>query len=209
MTESLELIASEVGACTKCPLHKGRLQAVPGEGNANADILFIGEGPGAQEDKTGRPFVGASGQLLTEMLGSVGLKREDVFIANVVKCRPPGNRDPIPEEIEACRAYLDRQIALINPKVIVTLGRFSMARWFPDAKISKIHGQAKQIGPRLIVPFYHPAVALYNGSLRPQLEADFAKLPGYVAQAKAAEAQSIPSAEKEADQSSGEQLNLF
>ncbi|HQE19731.1 MAG TPA: uracil-DNA glycosylase, partial [Aggregatilineales bacterium] len=160
MPDSLEQIAAEVAVCTRCPLHRGRTKAVPGEGSPNADIMFIGEGPGYHEDRQGRPFVGASGSFLTEMLEGIGLRREDVFIANVVKCRPPGNRDPEPHEIQACSAYLDRQIALIDPKVIVTLGRFSMAKWFPTARISRIHGQARKINGRLIVPFFHPAAAL-------------------------------------------------
>ncbi|MCC6905932.1 MAG: uracil-DNA glycosylase, partial [Anaerolineae bacterium] len=155
MTDSLTQVAAEVTACTRCPLHQGRLKPVSGEGRPDADILFIGEGPGAQEDQTGRPFVGASGKFLGELLASIGLQREDVFIANVVKCRPPNNRDPEPGEIEACRSYLERQIELISPRVIVTLGRHSMARWFPDAKISRIHGQPRPFGSYLVVPFFH------------------------------------------------------
>ena len=175
--DSLETIAGEIAECTKCPLHQGRTNAVPGEGPTNAEIMFIGEGPGFHEDQSGRPFVGASGNFLTSLIESIGLKREDVFIANVVKCRPPGNRDPESEEIQACRAYLDRQIELINPKVIVTLGRFSMARWFPSARISRIHGQARQFGSVMVVPMYHPAAALHQPSLRQTVMEDFAKLP--------------------------------
>src|SRR5690606_32505436 len=160
--DSLEQIAAEVAVCTRCPLHRGRTKAVPGEGSPNADIMFIGEGPGYHEDRQGRPFVGASGSFLTEMLEGIGLRREDVFMANVVRCRPPGNRDPEPHEIQACSVYLDRQIALIDPKVIVTLGRFSMAKWFPTARISRIHGQARKVNGRLIVPFFHPAAALHQ-----------------------------------------------
>ncbi len=185
MPDSLEQVAAEVAACTRCPLHRGRTNAVPGEGSPNADIMFIGEGPGYHEDRQGRPFVGASGNFLTEMLEGIGLRREDVFIANVVKCRPPGNRDPEPHEIQACSAYLDRQIALIDPKVIVTLGRFSMAKWFPTARISRIHGQARKINGRLIVPFFHPAAALHQPTLRQAVEEDFRKLPGFVAQVMA------------------------
>jgi uracil-DNA glycosylase family 4 len=177
VTDSLETIASEVAACTKCPLHHSRTKPVPGEGPSSAQIMFIGEGPGFHEDQSGRPFVGASGNFLTELIESIGLKREDVFIANVVKCRPPGNRDPEPEEIQACQSYLDRQIELINPKVVVTLGRFSMARWFPSARISRIHGQARQFGSRMVVPMYHPAAALHQPSLRQAVIEDFKKLP--------------------------------
>lgn len=183
MADSLEQIAAEVSICTKCPLHLSRVKAVPGEGPKNAQIMFIGEGPGFHENQTGRPFVGAAGDFLNELLHSIGLKREDVFICNVVKCRPPGNRDPEPGEIEACRSYLDRQIALINPKVIVTLGRYSMARWFPAARISNIHGKPRWAGKSLVVPMYHPAAALHQPSLRQEVMDDFRKLPQLVGEA--------------------------
>jgi uracil-DNA glycosylase family 4 len=176
MTE-LTNLAAEVSGCTQCILHKTRTKAVPGEGPENAKIMFIGEGPGFHEDRQGRPFVGAAGQFLEELLKSIGMKREDVYITNVVKCRPPGNRDPLPEEIEACRQYLDRQIALIKPKVIVTLGRFSMARAFPNSKISQIHGQPRKIEGVVYVPMFHPAAALHQPSLRKTVEEDFQKLP--------------------------------
>ncbi len=176
-SEKLADVAAEVNVCVRCILHKSRTKAVPGEGPENASIMFIGEGPGFHEDKQGRPFVGAAGQFLDELLGSIGMKRQDVFITNVVKCRPPGNRDPLPDEIDACRAYLDRQIEIINPKVIVTLGRHSMARWFPHAKISAIHGQPRKMDGRLIVPMFHPAAALHQPSLRRTVEEDFARLP--------------------------------
>jgi len=170
--------------------------------------MFIGEGPGYHEDRQGRPFVGASGSLLTEMLEGIGLRREDVFIANVVKCRPPGNRDPEPHEIQACSVYLDRQIALIDPKVIVTLGRFSMAKWFPTARISRIHGQARKVNGRLIVPFFHPAAALHQPTLRQAVEEDFRKLPGYVAQALA-EREPDTTEEDDSPGETFEQLSLF
>lgn len=202
MSDSLEKVAAEVAACENCPLHQGRTNTVPGEGRPDAEIMFIGEGPGFHEDKQGRPFVGASGNFLEDMLRGIGLKREDVFIANVVKCRPPGNRDPQPDEIEACRDYLDRQIELIDPKVIVTLGRFSMARYFPNARISRIHGQPKKVGNRLVVPFFHPAAALHQGSLRPTVEADFARLPELIAEMDA-----LPSEDDAPDEP--EQLSLF
>jgi len=206
--DSLEQIAAEVAVCTRCPLHRGRTKAVPGEGSPNADIMFIGEGPGYHEDRQGRPFVGASGSFLTEMLEGIGLRREDVFIANVVKCRPPGNRDPEPHEIQACSVYLDRQIALIDPKVIVTLGRFSMAKWFPTARISRIHGQARKVNGRLIVPFFHPAAALHQPTLRQAVEEDFRKLPGYVAQALA-EREPDTTEEDDSPGETFEQLSLF
>lgn len=180
--DNLGQIAGEVHACKLCRLHVGRKNAVPGEGPANAELLFIGEGPGFHENEQGRPFVGAAGKFLEELLASIGLKREDVFICNVVKCRPPGNRDPQADEIEACSSYLDRQINTINPKAIITLGRFSMARYFPKARISAIHGQAKQVDGRLIVPMYHPAAALHQPSLRQVVMQDFARLPGYLDQ---------------------------
>jgi DNA polymerase len=177
----LDALAAEVRACTQCPLHTGRTNAVPGAGPVVAEIMFIGEGPGFNEDQQGLPFVGASGKLLDELLQKIGLSRREVFIANVIKCRPPGNRDPRVPEIEACAPYLDRQIEIINPKMVVTLGRFSMAKWFPKtAKITQIHGQAKKIGGRLVMPMFHPAAALRNPGLRPDLEADFMKMPALI-----------------------------
>ncbi|MBX5443588.1 uracil-DNA glycosylase [Sphaerobacter sp.] len=177
MTASLDTIAAQVRVCTQCELHRMRTNAVPGHGNPNAEIMFIGEGPGWHEDRQGLPFVGAAGQFLNEMLQSIGLSRDEVFVTNVVKCRPPGNRDPLPDEIAACSAYLDAQIAAIKPKVIVTLGRFSMARWFPNERISRIHGQPRRFGDVVVVPMYHPAAALHQSSLRATIEADMAKLP--------------------------------
>jgi uracil-DNA glycosylase len=181
--DSLDQVATEVSACTRCPLNETRNKAVPGEGPADAQIMFIGEGPGFHEDQSGRPFVGAAGNFLNELLASIGLKREEVFICNVVKCRPPGNRDPEPGEIDSCRDYLDRQIAIINPKVIVTLGRYSMARWFPEARISHVHGKPRRTGQRMIVPMYHPAAALHQPSLRQEVVDDFKKLPQFLEQA--------------------------
>ncbi len=176
-SKELEVVAAEVAGCTNCKLHQGRKLAVPGEGPPDAELMFIGEGPGFHENEQGRPFVGAAGNFLEELLGAIGLSREEVFITNIVKCRPPGNRDPEAGEIEACERYLERQILSIDPKVIVTLGRFSMARFFPNTRISNIHGQARQIGNRLVVPMYHPAAALHQPSLRNTIHADFAKLP--------------------------------
>jgi DNA polymerase len=144
--------------------------------------MLIGEAPGWHEDKQGKPFVGNSGKFLTELLASAGIEREDVFITNVVKHRPPGNRDPLPDEIMACSLWLEKQVETIDPDVIVTLGRFSMAKYFPGERISKIHGQAKEVGGRYIVPMYHPAAALHNGALRPEIEADFQKLPRLLAE---------------------------
>jgi DNA polymerase len=145
--------------------------------------MFIGEGPGFHEDRQGRPFVGAAGKFLEELLASIGMTREQVYIGNVVKCRPPGNRDPLPNELSACEPYLERQLQLIRPKVIVTLGRFSMYRYFPGAAISKIHGQHKRVGNALVVPMFHPAAALHQPKWRPLVEADFKKLPQLIAEA--------------------------
>ena len=178
---TLKQLESTIQSCALCPLHSGRNHAVPGEGPARADIMFIGEGPGFHEDRQGRPFVGAAGKFLEELLANIGTTREQVYIANVIKCRPPGNRDPQPEELTACKPYLDRQIEIIQPKVIVTLGRFSMYRYFPGQSISKIHGQPKQAGNVLVVPMFHPAAALHQPKWRPLIEADFQNLPQLVA----------------------------
>jgi DNA polymerase len=180
----LAQVAQEVAVCTKCELHFSRKNAVPGEGSTEAEIMFIGEGPGFHENEQGRPFVGAAGKFLDELLEKVNLRRGDVFITNVVKCRPPGNRDPKPEEVEICtRTYLERQIQAINPKVIVTLGRFSMGLFLPNARIGEVHGQALKVKGRLIVPMYHPAAALHQASLKPTVEQDFARLPELIAEA--------------------------
>jgi uracil-DNA glycosylase family 4 len=181
--EVLDTVAKEVSVCIKCPLHYSRKKAVPGEGPTKADIMFIGEGPGFHENEQGRPFVGSAGKYLEELLASIGMKRTDVFITNVVKCRPPSNRDPEPGEIEACSGYLERQIHAINPKVIVTLGRFSMARYLPNAKISAIHGRATRVKGRLVVAMYHPAAALHQPNLKSVIEQDFSQLPQMIAQA--------------------------
>lgn len=182
--EVLRQVSEEVTTCTQCALYHSRKKAVPGEGPPGAEIMFIGEGPGFHENEQGRPFVGAAGRFLEELLASIGLTREEVFITNVVKCRPPGNRDPQEDELAACNPYLERQIQALNPKVIVTLGRFSMAKFLGPVKISSIHGQARQVNGRLIVPMFHPAAALHQGSLRPVVERDFARLPELIAGAR-------------------------
>ncbi len=197
----LEALAAEINRCTRCPLHHGRTRAVPGEGPQNALVMFIGEAPGFHEDQQGRPFVGAAGKFLDELLESIGMKREEVFIANVIKCRPPGNRDPLPEEIEACRPFLDRQLELVRPKLVVTLGRFSMARAFPKARISDVHGQPRKIGGVVYYPMYHPAAALHQPSLRRIVEEDMRRIPELLRQA-AQLAESPPPVE-------AEQLTLF
>jgi uracil-DNA glycosylase family 4 len=197
----LDRLAAEVTECTKCLLHRGRTHAVPGEGPADADIMFVGEAPGFHEDQQGRPFVGAAGQFLEELLNGIGLTREQVFITNVIKCRPPGNRDPLPREVSACEPYLDRQIELIQPTVVVTLGRFSMARAFPNARISHIHGDPRKIGGIVYYPMYHPAAALHRPSLRSTVEGDMQRIPDVVRRAG-----DIPESEPPPQ---AEQLQLF
>lgn len=182
--DNLAEIATMVSTCQNCSLHHSRIKAVPGEGPENAKILLIGEGPGFHENQQGRPFVGQAGKFLDELLSQAGLERETVFITNVVKCRPPGNRDPQPEELEACSKFLDKQIELINPEIIVTLGRFSMVKFFNQAKISQIHGSMQKIGQRYIVAMYHPAAALHQPALKNTILSDFAKLKTYMKQVK-------------------------
>jgi len=180
---SLGELHRKILACTDCALHRGRTKAVPGDGPENAAIMFIGEAPGWHEDQQGQPFVGPAGQYLDQLLGSIRLKREGVFITNVVKCRPPSNREPLPGEIISCRKYLDRQIGLIRPKLIVTLGRHSMARYFPNENISKVHGKARKTDGIVYFAMYHPAAALHQGSLRKIIEADMFRIPQALAEA--------------------------
>ncbi|PJF30611.1 MAG: uracil-DNA glycosylase [Candidatus Thermofonsia Clade 1 bacterium] len=207
---ALEAIAAEIRACDKCPLHAaGRTNAVPGSGDYTAEIMFIGEGPGFNEDRQGLPFVGQSGKLLDELLSLIGMNRSQVFITNVVKCRPPENRDPLPDEVSTCtQAYLYRQIELIAPKVIVTLGRFSMGLFFPNAKITQIHGQAKWENGRAYLPLYHPAAVLRNmATLKPQMEADFRKIPQLLAEWASRQSATAPATPPPAEPP--EQLSLF
>ncbi len=192
MAESLTNLANlaeQISRCPKCALAKTRTNAVPGSGNPNADIVFIGEGPGFHEDQQGLPFVGAAGKFLDELLASINLRREDVYICNVIKCRAPNNRDPLPDEIDACAPWLAQQLDVLKPRMIVTLGRFSMSRYFAGATIGRIHGQAKRIDGVLVVPMYHPAAALHQASLRQTIMEDFQKLPGLLEQAAAEETQ--------------------
>ncbi len=167
----------EIADCPRCVLARTRTHTVPGSGSAPCDLMFVGEGPGQREDELGLPFVGRSGQFLDELLASIGRSRRDVYVTNVVKCRPPANRDPLPDEIGACSDYLERQIAEVGPTVVATLGRFSMARWFPGARISQIHGQAQTFDGLTVIPMYHPAAALRDGSLRAVMKQDFAQIP--------------------------------
>jgi len=182
----------KIAKCDACRLCKQRKRAVPGEGREDADIMFIGEAPGWHEDQQGRPFVGPAGQFLDELLQSIGLKRSEVYIANVVKCRPPSNRDPLPDEIEACRRWLDQQIEVIKPKVIVTLGRHSMARFFQGATISRVHGTGRRGDGMAYFAMYHPAAALHQGSLRATIMEDMLKLPAFLNQSQAPVEESSP-----------------
>ena len=182
--DSLQEIARLVAQCTDCELHQGRNNAVSGEGAADAELMFIGEGPGSQEDLQGRPFVGPAGRFLDELLASIGLRREQVFIANMVKCRPPQNRDPLPGEIDACSKYLNRQIELINPTLIVTLGRFSLTRFFPGESITRARGRLREREGRRIYPIMHPAAALYRQEMRSSIVEDFKRIPDILEEAR-------------------------
>jgi len=182
--EVLREISAQVKVCEACALFHSRRNGVPGEGSPQAEIMFIGEGPGFHENEQGRPFVGPAGKFLDELLESAGLHRDKVYITNVVKCRPPGNRDPQDGELAACAPFLERQIEAIDPLVIVTLGRFSMARYFQNAKISVIHGRSAWIDGRLIVPMYHPAAGLHQAKWRPVIMKDFAQLAKMVETAR-------------------------
>ncbi len=204
---TLAQIAGEVSVCQRCMLHHSRKLAVPGEGPVDSELMFIGEGPGFHENEQGRPFVGAAGKYLEELLAKINLRREQVFICNVVKCRPPNNRDPLPDELAACSDYLERQIHVINPKVIITLGRYSMARFLPNAKISEVHGQSYRIKGRLVVPMFHPAAALHQPSLKVSIERDFAHLPDLIA--KTEEPIKIEEEKPPENKSEPTQLSLF
>ncbi len=179
---ALTELCHEIANCQDCELAKHRTKVVPGEGPEKADLLFIGEAPGWHEDQQGRPFVGPAGGFLDQLLASVGLRREEVYIANVIKCRPPQNRDPLPTEIQACRKWLDRQIEIIHPRMVITLGRYSLARYFPNESISKIHGKARKLGDVIYYPMYHPAAALHQGNLRQIIEADMLRIPKILTQ---------------------------
>ncbi|MEE9520179.1 MAG: uracil-DNA glycosylase [Dehalococcoidales bacterium] len=192
---ALSELYKEIALCRECEIAKYRTKVVPGEGPGDAEIMFIGEAPGWHEDQQGRPFVGPAGLYLDELLASINLKREQVYIANIIKCRPQGNRDPLPAEILNCRKWLDRQIELICPKLIVTLGRYSMAMFFPGKSISKIHGIAQRQDNVIYYAMYHPAAALHQQSLRQTIEADMLKIPSLLVQTEA-----VPEAKQEARQ---------
>jgi DNA polymerase len=199
---ALEQIAAEVSVCTRCPLHETRTLAVPGEGHPDTEVVFVGEGPGYNEDQQGRPFVGAAGTLLNELLRAIGWKRPDVYITNVVKCRPPGNRDPEPAEISACAPYLKRQLEALDPAVVVTLGRHSLGHFNPGARISAAHGTVLPVDPEagatqaVSYAMYHPAAALRQGTLKQTMLADMANLPDVLISAR--DRRAVPSRASEA-----------
>jgi DNA polymerase len=200
----LQELHERIASCTDCDLCRNRTNAVPGEGPPDSDILLVGEGPGFHEDQQARPFVGPAGRFLEELLHSIGLSREQVFITNVVKCRPPNNRDPLPGEIEACRKHLERQIELIRPRVVVSLGRYSLSWFFPRESISKVHGQARLKDGVHFIAMYHPAAALHAGNLRQVIQDDFKKIPAVLEQARRA-----PPVAVAAPQPEPEQMRLF
>ncbi|HYW89735.1 MAG TPA: uracil-DNA glycosylase [Chloroflexota bacterium] len=212
MGDSLEVIGADVRACRACKLCERRTLGVPGEGSSTAEIMFIGEGPGFHEDQQGRPFVGAAGQLLTEMLRLIDLRREDVFITNVVRCRPPGNRDPLPDELQACDTYTQRQIAVLDPKLIVTLGRYSMARFVGQGPMRELHGRTREWNGITCLAMYHPAAILRTPTveMRRIYADDFLKIPGLLEgarQKRLAVAAAARAAEVQASQL--DQLPLF
>lgn len=181
MKESFSLLYDEMRSCGKCALSKTRTNVVCGFGNEKSDIVFVGEAPGFHEDKQGKPFVGAAGKLLTELLAGIGIEREDVYIANVLKCRPPNNRSPQPDEIELCRPFLERQLELINPKAVCTMGNFaSRAVLQKEVYISKVRGVPVKLGKFTVFPLYHPAAALHRGDMRTPLREDFDRLKEFL-----------------------------
>lgn len=187
---ALDAIAAEIRVCTNCRLHETRTKAVPGEGDPETEVVFVGEGPGFNEDRDGRPFIGRAGDLLVKLLGSIGWRREDVFITNIVKCRPPDNRDPLPDEVAACGPYLRRQLDVLDPAVIVTLGRHSMARFMPGARISQAHGTVRPVDPEtgarnaLVFAMYHPAAGLRTPAIERESYADVAGVPAALIEAR-------------------------
>jgi uracil-DNA glycosylase len=212
MTDSLEAIGADVRACRMCKLSQTRTLGVPGEGPPDAEILFIGEGPGFHEDQQGRPFVGAAGQLLTEMLRGIGMRREDVYITNVVRCRPPGNRDPLPDELSACDTYTQRQLAVLQPKLIVTLGRYSMARFVGQGAMRDLHGRTREWNGITCLAMYHPAAILRTPTveMRRIYEHDFQKIPPLLDEARRKQAAVVAAATAVAEMAARlDQLPLF
>ena len=211
--DRLKEVYREASGCLRCPLAETRTTVVFGAGNADADLMFVGEAPGANEDKQGLPFVGQAGKLLDKLLGEIGLQRSEVFIANVLKCRPPGNRDPQPDEIEACESHLFKQIELIQPTVVATLGNFATKLLSGrPLGITRVHGQEQEttLGGRtvLLYPLYHPAAALYTPAMLKVLESDFARLPALLGAAEPAPLEALPEPEPLVE-APAEQLGLF
>lgn len=207
--QEMAALNEEVRTCTRCALSRTRTEAVPGEGPLAAELLFVGEAPGYHEDQQGRPFVGPSGRFLEELLASIGLQRDQVFITSRVKCRPPNNRDPEPDELAACAPYLERQLALLNPRMIVTLGRYALARWSPGASIMRMHGQPLREGTRLIFPMLHPAAALHRPEHRAVIREDMLKIPALLEQMRAASAPAAAPDEEADDEENPHQLSMF
>jgi DNA polymerase len=208
---ALEDLAGEIRVCTRCDLHSVANRAVPGEGPADARVMLVGEAPGFNEDKQGRPFVGAAGRVLEELLGEAGLRRDEVYITNVVKHRPPNNRDPLPNELAACLPWLERQMEIINPQVIVTLGRFSLGTFFPGSMISKVHGEVREKEGRHYFAMYHPAAALHQERLRQTLLEDARTLGGFLRESRRGD-QGQPASPAEGDsgeEDAPEQLSFF
>ncbi len=201
---ALQELVARISSCPDCDLCKTRTRAVPGEGSEQCEVMLVGEGPGFHEDQQGRPFVGPAGRFLEELLESVGLKRSDVYITNVVKCRPPENRDPLPYEVDACRKYLQQQLEILKPKLIVTLGRYSLAWFFPRDTISKVHGQVRQKDGYYFLHMYHPAAALHAGNLRQTIQEEFRRVPEALEKARA-----VTPHTSEAPEPSAEQMRLF
>jgi DNA polymerase len=197
---ALEAVAAEVRVCTRCRLHETRTKAVPGEGDPSTEVIFVGEGPGMNEDREGRPFVGRAGGLLVNLLGHIGWSREDVFITNIVKCRPPGNRDPEPDEVAACAPYLERQLRALDPAVVVTLGRHSMGRFMPGVRISQAHGTTRPADPETgardatVFAMYHPAAALRTPGIERESYEDVARIPAVLTDARARRAERLRAA---------------
>ena len=195
---ALEAVATEVRSCTRCRLHETRTLAVPGEGSPDTEVVFVGEGPGFNEDRQGRPFVGRAGELLTKYLGTLGWKRDEVFITNIVKCRPPDNRDPEPDEVAACAPYLRRQLEILDPALIVTLGRHSLGRFMPGERISQAHGTVRPVDPEsgagsaLALALYHPAAALRTPDIESQSYEDVASIPTALLEARARRETVVP-----------------
>jgi len=203
-------LAAQAAVCTRCALAQGRTKVVFGVGDPDADLMLVGEAPGYHEDQQGEPFVGPAGKLLDRLLAEIGRKRSQVYIANVLKCRPPGNRDPLPEEVETCTSnYLQHQIRIVDPSIIVTLGRFSMGLFFKGAKITQVHGQMRKVADRFVIAMYHPAAALHQMSLKPAIMADFAKLPDLLKQARAELGKSARGQEEKKEEDHPKQMSLF